>query len=195
MMKTNLLRLILCGAIFINLDAFARTVFIENQSPYIFSIYTDSSIKDVLNIYNFQYEHITENDTDGSKIEFDVSAEQPISFYLRQLNKSGEQIVTEAEAVAAGGIKAYGFYNLLSGLKKTIKSDSYFYPFVEKYFPCISIVTTAFLFGYEIINRSLSLPGIFYEEIPANMHSYKLRIKEHEGGVFLEKLRIKEKQD
>ena len=70
-MKTNLLRLILCGAIFINLDAFARTVFIENQSPYIFSIYTDSSIKDVLNNQEFSDIMASVGLTLGEPVDFE----------------------------------------------------------------------------------------------------------------------------
>ena len=194
-MKNSILVLVIYCTVLLSLNAVARTVTIENQTPYIFSVYTNSSIKDVLNFNNYNYEHISEKDEEGHLIELDLEVDKSISFYLRQINKGGEQIVAEAEAVAEGGIKAYAFYNLFNGIKNNLTQDSYFYPFVERYFPFVSIVTTAVLFGYEIFNRSLCLPGIAYEKVPGNYFSYKLRIKEKAGRIFIEKLKLKEKQD
>ena len=194
-MKKHIQFLMFSSMILFGLDAFGRNVTIENQSPYIFSVYTNSCIADVLNIYNYKYEHISENGSDGNLIQIDLDLDQSISFHFRQINKTGEQIAAEAEVVAQGGIKAYGFYNVFNGIKDKINKESVLYPYVERYFPFVSLAATALLFGYELFNKSLSLPGIVYEEVPASLHSYKIRIVEHGGRIFLQKLRLKEKQD
>ncbi|MFK7826754.1 MAG: hypothetical protein AB8G05_21610 [Oligoflexales bacterium] len=194
-MKNQFLLLMLNSIILFSTDVFARSVIIENHSPYIFSVYTNSCVADVLNIYNYKYEHISENGTEGDLIEIDLDLDQSISFYFRQINKGGEQIIAEAELVTKSGIKAFGFYNILNGIKDNINKDSLFLPYLDKYFPYVSAVATTFIFGYELINKSLTLPGIVYEEVSASSHDYKISIKEHDGRIFLQKMRVKEKQE
>lgn len=183
------------SAVFINSDIFARTVTIENQSPYIFSVYTDASLTDVLDICNYRYEHISKSGEEGDSIEVDLDHDQAISFHFRQVDKSGEQIIAEAEAVADGGIKAFAFYNLINSLLEQISQDSYVYPYVKKYLPYASIASTAIMFGYGLMNRSLTLPGIIYEQVPRNLYNYKVKITENNGRIFIEKLKIKEKEE